>query len=1179
MKKLRIDQLSILLLALVLGASILIWGERFGIKTPESRSFWLATVALSAIILSILMSFDRWGRWGDALRRFGKWLLIRQPEMVGTTQGSLLAAGTSKTPAFQSLSPLRDTLRTAHGIRWRYRQPWLLLTGDNTAIQRLLPAITEHGWFQTEDAILLWNAAGESGQPDASWLKQLRKLRRRRPIDAVLLVEDGGAELAAQRRGVSTDSLNLTRIAELLKWSAPVFVLDVDDMDTVSDSNTPVIGCEFGKGVAPTAIASALLTLRDQLAQRGIAQLVVDGHDRYTAELSARLDERSTPLAAWIASLSTKKRNHQPIGGAFFAPYPAAQGKDDTQADLPLWHHLGQLARQARGRRVGIHPVTVVSTLVLIGVGAWTTGMLVSAASNAREVHLTSAALRDLKDAPDSAASLRALLGVQHRIELYEHRIAHHAPLWPRFGLNQDRATLTALWTPYDQAANRLLITPVAQNIEAELVDLAQMPTGELDDHTNQLALEGHHTLKAYLMLAEPARAEADFLTPQLIRHWRTSANLSPGAKLDLSERLLGFYAAHLSAHPDWHIQPQQDLVSQARQTLLAVIVVKNSEDTVYQSVLDTVGHKYPDQSLATLTPGTDPRGLLRTSATVPGRFTRQAYEGTIAAEIDKAAERSAAAGDWVLNTNATAQSEQGLTGDALKAELTARYFADYADAWAAFMNSLQWEAVASMPAAIEQLKPMTDARQSPVIALMKSLEYHGKAGMPKASLSDTLVAKAQNAFGKKEEAPEAQADPSGPLGPTFGPVLRLMAHDTPNQGDLSLQRYLERVTALRLKLQQMSNRADADTQARQVALALFQGKGSDLADIQDYADMIAASLGAQWAGMGDALFVRPVAQATQTVLQPAQASLNDAWRQTIVATWNRSFAGRYPFASTDNDASLPELARFLRPQGGLINAFLGAQLAGVLELQGDRWVPAGRAFGTAAGGDSLAFDPAFLKAINTLQRIAAHMLVQGEAQYRFDFQPVPTPGLTDTQLTLDGQKLHYYNQRETWQALTWPATNPQSQTPGTRLQWQTEQAGTNKSYEYTGRWALVRMLERAKVEPIDSATVQLTWQAVSDAAPKSAQAQSPDSDAQVDQEPLVAAPSTLTYPIRYLMRTEVGSGPLELLTLRGFVLPERIFMNKQATRIQPRADIKPPVPQAVLDAARQGGYVGLRES
>ncbi|MFL9904711.1 ImcF-related family protein, partial [Paraburkholderia fungorum] len=437
------------------------------------------------------------------------------------------------------------------------------------------------------------------------------------------------------------------------------------------------------------------------------------------------------------------------------------------------------------------------------------------------------------------------------------------------------------------------------------------------------------------------------FMTPLLTRYWTTDANLPTGEKLDLSERLLGFYAQHLKAHADWRIQPRPDLINASRQTLLAVIGVKNSEDTIYQNILESAANRYANQTLASLTAGTDTRGLIHATATVPGVFTRQAYEGTIAAAIDEAAKRSEVASDWVLtdgqtgrkNGNGPSPQTPAQPASALKAELLTRYFADYADHWQSFMNTLQWEPSTTLPSAIEQLKLMADARQSPVIALMKSLEYQGSAGALRESISDTLVAKAQNLLASKAEVPETtKPDPAGPLGASFGPVLRLVAQGNPNiaastsaTSDLSLPRFIERITTLRLKLQQISDSPDADAQARQVAQSLFQGKGSELADTQAYAQLIAASLGAQWAGMGDALFVRPVTQATQTVLAPAQASLNEAWRQTIVTTWTRSFAGRYPFANTDNDASLPELARFLRPQGGLIGAFLGSQLAGVL--------------------------------------------------------------------------------------------------------------------------------------------------------------------------------------------------------------------------------------------------------
>jgi type VI secretion system protein ImpL len=58
------------------------------------------------------------------------------------------------------------------------------------------------------------------------------------------------------------------------------------------------------------------------------------------------------------------------------------------------------------------------------------------------------------------------------------------------------------------------------------------------------------------------------------------------------------------------------------------------------------------------------------------------------------------------------------------------------------------------------------------------------------------------------------------------------------------------------------------------------------------------------------------------------------------------------------------------------------------------------------------------------------------------------------------------------------------------------------------------------------------------------------------------------------MMRTDVGKGPLELLALRGFVLPARIFIVKrpgvvQGTKKTAQMDGPPPLPKAMLDAAR----------
>ncbi|MDR5735834.1 ImcF-related family protein [Caballeronia sp. LZ025] len=1150
---------------------ILFKGGEAGLDSILAR--WLAVAALAIVFLLVTLAKIVVGR------HIRKKKVLRE---IGSAQIDTVT--TTPEPNEDPLRELHERMRQQYGWRWHYRLPWLLVLGQEPTVRRLLPELAENGYVITDSAVLLWN--NESS--DVAWLRKIGKLRRNRPVDAIVLTLDGAAALSSYLNEELGWDRTLARITEVLNWAAPIFVLDLAGESTASDV-TFVIGSEFTSSTDKSVIESALLTLRDSLADLGIKQLGHDLGERFLSQLSKRLDTRAQALAQWIVQLSMWQRHPFPVAGAFFSSWAATKADklDKHAADqFALWRYLAEGTKRKTGRMTGFHPVTIFSALVLSALGIIAAGMAASGITNAHEMVLTNEAIGSLDRAPDAATRLRALSALQQRIGFYEYRVQHHAPLFSRFGLNHDRAVLDALWTPFAKASRTLLSAPVQQELEARLVDLGQMPTTDLDDQATHIAQSGQAALKTYLMMAEPQHADAAFMTPQLAQYWNPTASLTAGEKLDLSQHLLGSWAEHLQSHPEWRIQPREELIATSRSTLLAVIGVKNSEDTLYQSVLASIGHKYPDQTLASLTAGTDTRGLFRTTATVAGVYTRQAWEGSIEAAMDEAAKHNGVASDWVLGnvnnaTGADASSTQ--TPDALRAALRARYFTDYAEHWQSFMNSMRCDAAPTLPAAIGQLKLIADARQSPLIALMKSLEYQGGAGAQHASLSDTLVGKAQSVFGKKDDVPQtAKADPAGPLGGYFGPVLRLVGQanaNTPaaaaaaaaaNRSDLSLERFTERITTLRLKLQQISDSPDSDEQARLIAQSLFLGKGSELADTLSYAQLIAASLGEQWAGMGAELFVRPVSQATQTVIQPAQASLNDAWQQSVEASWNKSFAGRYPFANTTNDASLPELARFLRPQGGLIDTFLATQLAGVLQLQGDQWVPV--AGGTSSGSVSQAIDPAFLKAINTLQRIAGHMFAQGEPSYRFELKPIPQPGITDTLLTIDAQKLHYYNQIETWSGMAWPTNDPQS--AGTRLEWQTETAGTNKRFEFPGRWALVRMLERAHVEPIDTATYQLTWQAKAQFedtryAPKTTDAV--DQDALTAHGPTANTSADITHPLSYMMRTDVGKGPLELLDLKGFAMPSRIFIKRDTLpKGVKMADGPPPLPKAAIEAARQ---------
>lgn len=329
----------------------------------------------------------------------------------------------------------------------------------------------------------------------------------------------------------------------------------------------------------------------------------------------------------------------------------------------------------------------------------------------------------------------------------------------------------------------------------------------------------------------------------------------------------------------------------------------------------------------------------------------------------------------------------------------------------------------------------------------MKSVQYQAQAGRPSQALADTLVRKAQNLIGTDEDASTAVY----PLDKPFGPLLVLTGDtnaspaaangkgNTPANialNGVSLSRYLTAVTTMRLKLQQIASSPDAQAMARTLAQAVFQGKLSELSQARDDAALTAASLGAAWAGFGDAMFAQPLESAWQTILQPAAASLNDAWRASVAAPFNAAMNGRYPFFDTQADASFAELGRYVRPDTGLISRFVTTQLAGVMKPEGDRWAP------NELAPQALQFDPTFLSAIRQLSAVGAQLYLQGDAGGKFEMMALPTPQVTRSELSVDGKQIVYFNQQERWTLLAWPGNGLNGHA---RLTWQTLNAACSR--------------------------------------------------------------------------------------------------------------------------------------
>ncbi|WP_072264603.1 type VI secretion IcmF C-terminal domain-containing protein, partial [Escherichia coli] len=469
---------------------------------------------------------------------------------------------------------------------------------------------------------------------------------------------------------------------------------------------------------------------------------------------------------------------------------------------------------------------------------------------------------------------------------------------------------------------------------------------------------------------------------------------------------------------------------------------------------------------------------------------------------------------DWVLSDRQQDTSAD-ISPDTLRNRLTSRYFTDFAGSWLAFLNSIRWKKEDSLSGILDQLTLMADARQSPLIALTDTIAWQVATGRENRGLSDSLAKSAQELFNGKEKTPQQSREgdvPAGPLDKTFAPLLRLLGDKSGGGGgdtQLNLQTYLTRVTRVRLKLQQVTNAPDPQEMTQQLAQTVLQGKTVDLTDTRDYGRLIAASLGEEWSGFGQALFVRPVEQSWRQVLTPAADSLNRQWQRAIVSHWNQDFAGRYPFKASQNDASLPLLAQYLRDDGR-INQFIAANLSGVLKREGRYWVA------DAMNTQGLTVNPDFIRALNRLRDVADTAFASGDAGIHFELRAKPARDVMKTHLVIDGQELEYFNQKERWQRFNWPDEQWQ---PGASLSWTSTQAMERILADYRGSWSLIRLLERAQVTPVDSSTFKVVWKA---------------------QDGL---------PLNYLLRVEQGKGPLALLELKNFRLPGQVFLTGRSMK------------------------------
>ncbi|EGT5680552.1 ImcF-related family protein [Cronobacter turicensis] len=1021
-------------------------------------------------------------------------------------------------PANATVCAIREAMRHLYGRFWRRKVRILLITGSVVDVEQLTPKLPQELWQEDCGTLLLWG--GDLNTPaDNAWLTAVRKLRYR-PLDGVVWVTSAFDQLSAP--GLDSplpapsesimDSLSdaISRRMTALGWQLPLYVWSLHPRAGKPQGRTvQATGCLLPAACRAESLAEQLAALTPELISRGLQQTCGEVKHNFLLTLADQLVREPQSLAEPLSVMLNPYRP-LPLAGVVFSQPSAG-------AERSVKHHWGMdkrwdvLPESVRSLPAGLRPRKpgpdwrrVMAASLALLMTLWGVWMLVSYTSNRNMIsHAQEQASLTVQQNQPLAARLSSLSELQKTLERLQYRSEHGVPWYERAGLSYNNELLAALWPRYRDSALPLLRDAAATQLQQQLTAFEQLPPDSPQRETRAKA--SYDQLKLYLMLARPERMDAAWFGPTMLRAWPQRDGVSDGVWQGSAPSLLSFYGANLAAHPQWRLPADEEMINQVRSLLIRLMGMRNSESSLYQKMLSQVEHLYVDMRLEDMTGDTDASRLFTDAEVVPGMFTRQAWEQAIQPAIENVVKERRDEMDWVLTDSKQTPQGDG-SPETLKKQLTERYFADFGGAWLGFLNALRWQQAATLSDAIDQLTLMADVRQSPLVALMNTLNIQGRTGQTGEAISDSLVKSAKNLLSNENsDAIDQSAGPHGPLDATFGPVLALMDKNHTGEQAQSLQAYLSRVTQVRLRLQQVTNAADPQAMTQTLAQTVFQGKAIDLTETRDYGSLIAAGLGQEWSGFGRTVFVQPMEEAWQQVLAPAADSLNVQWQQAVVSDWNEAFGGRYPFNNSDSDVSLPLLAKYLNADSGRIAQFLQTRLKGVLHREGSHWAP------DSVNAQGLTFNPAFLTAINTLSNISDVAFTEGNAGMSFELRPGTADGVMQTDMIIDHQKLNYVNQMPQWKRFTWPAD---TDAPGATLSWISTQAGTRQYADMPGAWGWIRLLDEASVAPypgIDS-SYSLRWKA---------------QDGRY---------------LNYTLRTVAGEGPLVLLKLRHFRLPETIF-------------------------------------
>ncbi len=608
-------------------------------------------------------------------------------------------------------------------------------------------------------------------------------------------------------------------------------------------------------------------------------------------------------------------------------------------------------------------------------------------------------------------------------------------PFGMRFGLYQGSEVGEEVNDAYLRELNGLLLPGVA----------AQFRSGLTSNAGDPQAL--YYYLKGYLMLGEPKHQNADELEALTNIEWR---KVFPGDAV-LQQALSKHFGA-LVAEPGRlrALSLDPTLVEQARSTLrtadLPTLIYGNLK-------LGAASSNFPplqlDKALGLLGNVFLRKSGAALSEPIPALYTQPMfqYEATkgVAQAVDQFAKD-----DWVFGATAI----DSLQRARLTQQVIALYEQDYIKTWDGLLADLELQPVTSIQDA-SAIAAKLSSPSSPLKALLNVVRDNTSDMMkaPPQSGEDKALAGAQQAAQKKAEQKLTQ-----------NALARALASAGGGAAAPVEQQPGAAITAHFATLDQLSAGAPGAAPIDQTLQVLDQ-LSKTLLTMTDFSNaagqpnpqlLLAQQQAAQLPPPVSGWVASLTGKSESLVASGTKGALGDQFQQAVGKDCASFVRGRYPF-SPDSRTDIP-LQNFgeLFGNGGSFDTFNKQTLAKLVDASGSTWQ-------WKTGPGAVAGPPGLLAQAQMADDIRQMYFRAGNVP-EVDFTvmaPQLDAGIAKLEFDVDGQKFSYQPGNASSMAMKWPGPQPGHVTVSA---W--DASGTLLStFDYQGDWAFFRALQAAHLQ------------------------------------------------------------------------------------------------------------------